>query len=105
MSSSVTSRLRSFLNGFKPSSIALMHRLPGLALLDVAVDAVLDEDLLQRAEVPLLLEFAEPDLELQLEQVAGLLRGAPEDLGDAEELRLAVGDHAGVRRDATPRSR
>ena len=91
--------LEEFLEGLQAVVDGLDDGFPGVALLDVAVDAVFDEDLLQRAEVPFFGEFAEFDLEFQLEQLAGLVGDAAEDVRDAEELRLAIGDDAGVGRD------
>ncbi len=52
-------RLEAFVNG-------LDDFFPGLALFNVAVDAVLDEDFLERREVPLLLELAPFDFEFEL---------------------------------------
>ena len=70
------------------------HAFPGLGFLDAPVDALLDEDALERIPVPLLLEFAELDLEFALQQRLGGLDAALEDVADAEEVRLVV---AGLR--------
>ena len=94
MSSSVTSRRSCLRNGFRPLADFGEHALPGLRFLDEPVDALLDEDALERIPVPLLLEFAELDLELALEQRLGRLGAGLEDVADAEELRLVV---AGLR--------
>jgi hypothetical protein len=52
------------------------HAFPGLRFLDEAVDTLLDEDALERVPVPLLLEFAELDLEFALEEFLGGLGAA-----------------------------
>jgi hypothetical protein len=41
--------------------------------------------------MPFFGEFAEFDLEFQLEQFLGLVGGALEDVRDADELRFAIG--------------
>ena len=94
MSSSVTSRRSCFRKGFRPLADFGEHAFPGLRFLDAPVDALLDEDALERIPVPLLLELAELDLELALEQRLGGLGAGLEDVADAEELRLVV---AGLR--------
>ena len=70
------------------------HALPGLRFLDAPVDALLDENALERIPVPLLFEFAELDLELALEERLRGIDAGLEDVADAEELRLVV---AGLR--------
>jgi hypothetical protein len=88
MSSSVTSRRSCLQERLQPLADLLQHAFPGLRLLDPAVDALLDEDAFERIPVPLLLEFAELDLEFALEQRLGLVdRAALEDFADAEEFR------------------
>jgi hypothetical protein len=64
--------------------------LPGLRFLDEAVDALLDEDALEGIPVPLLLEFAELDLEFALEEFLGGLGAGLEDVADAEEDGFVV---------------
>ena len=86
--------------GAQPGPDFLDDGFPGFAFLDAAVNALLDEDLLEAGKMPLLLEFAELDLELLTDQVAGLLGAVLEDLGDAEEAGFVVLNDAGVRRDA-----
>lgn len=71
---------------------------PSFLFFDAAVDAFLDEDLLQGAEVPLLFELTELDLEFELEQVTRLLGGEVEQILSGEEVRLLVFDHADVGR-------
>ena len=90
MSSSVTSRRSCLTKGFRPSRISVEDALPGLRFLDLPVDPLLDEDALEGVPVPLLLEFAEPDLELLLEQRLRRVDAALEDVADAEEERLVV---------------
>ena len=98
-SSGVTGSLRCFVYGFRPASIVDEHALPRLAVLDLLVDLLLDEDLLQREHVPAGIELAEPDLQLPLEQVARALRRDAEDVGDAGERRLVVEDDDRIRVD------
>ena len=62
--------------------------LPRFAFLDVAVDAVLDEDFLERRKVPRLAQLAELDFQLAFEQVPGAVRADPQDVGDAHEHGL-----------------
>ena len=71
--------------------------LPGLLVLfEHFVDAVLEEDLFQRAPVPVAFQFSEPDAQLRLQEVAGVHGVVFQDVVDAQELRLVVPDHAGV---------
>ena len=72
--------------------------LPGLFLFDAAVDTFLDEDLFEGTEVPLFFEFAELDLEFELEKVTRLLGGQVEQVLGREKVRLLVLDHADIGR-------
>ena len=54
--------------GLQPFADLGQDALPGLGLLDPAVDALLDEDALERVPVPLLLELARADLQLLLQE-------------------------------------
>ena len=75
-------------------------RLPVLlVLLEDLVDAVLEENALQGAVVPVGLQFVQLDLQLLEQQVAGMVGAVLEDVVNRQELRLVVLDHAGVRRD------
>ncbi len=74
--------------------------LPGLGLLDLAVHLLLDENALQAGEVPLLLQLAPFDRELQFQQAQGVLRADAQQFGHAHEAGLVVLDHHRVRRDA-----
>ena len=67
-----------------------------LVLLEDLVDAVLEEDALQGAVVPVGLELVELDLQLLQEDVAGVEGAVLEDVAHREELRFVVLDHAGV---------
>jgi hypothetical protein len=80
--------------------ISSEHALPGLRFLDVPVDALLDENALERIPVPLLLEFAELDLEFLLQEFARALDAAAEDFLHAEELRFVVAGRSRTRRRA-----
>ena len=70
-----------------------------LVLLQHLVDAVLEEDALQGVVVPLVLQFAELDLQLTAQELAGVVRVVLEDVVDGQELRLVLLDDAGVRVD------
>ena len=68
----------------------LEHAFPGLRFLDQPVDALLDENAFERIPVPLLLELAELDLQLPLEQRPGLFGAGLENVAHAEKVRLVV---------------
>ena len=71
---------------------------PGfLILFEDLVDAVLEEDLLQSAPVPVAFEFCKLQAKLGLQEVAGVHGVVLKDVVDAQELRLVVPDNAGVR--------
>ena len=78
------------------------HGFPALGLFDLAVDAILDEDLFERGEVPFLFQLGLLDAQLPFEQVFGVLRTGFEDVVYGEEMRFVVYDHAGVGRVAHP---
>ena len=63
------------------------------------IDAVLDEDLLQRGVEIFLLQLAFLDLQLPFQQRFGVLRGEFEQVAHVREDRLAVLHHAAVRAD------
>ena len=56
--------------GFQAFMDGGQNFLPRLALLDVAVDAVFDEDLFERRKMPRLLELTKLNFQLPLEQEA-----------------------------------
>ena len=74
MSSSVTGAAELLEERLQALANLRQHALPRLRLLDAAVDALLDEDALERVPVPLLLQLAELDLELLLQQRPGPVR-------------------------------
>ena len=82
-------RLESFVDGGQDI-------LPRLALLDVPVDPVLNKYFLQGREVPLLLQFTQFNLQLQLEQPLRPFGRNLEQLLDPEELRLVIENDGGV---------
>ena len=84
-------RFQAFVNGRE-------NLLPRFAFLDVAVNAVLNEDFFKRSEVPRLLEFSKLNFELALEQVACAVGTDPEDVRDAHEDWLVFEDNAAVGR-------
>ena len=90
MSSSVTSRRSWREERLQALANLLEHALPGLRFLDVPIDALLDEDALERIPMPLLLQLAELDLELALQQLLRRLDARLEDVAHAEEVRLVV---------------
>ena len=63
------------------------------------VDALLDENLLQRAEVQLFEQFAAPYLQFAAQQVHGVVYGVAQHVADGEKLRFVVLNHAAVGRD------
>ena len=65
----------------------------------VLIDALLDEDFLQRAEVQLFEEFALTDLQFLSDEVLGAVGGVAQHVADGEELRFVVLDDATVGRD------
>ena len=65
----------------------------------VFIDALLDEDLLQRLEMQLLQEFTLADLEFLTDQVLRTVCRVTQHIADSQELRLIVLDHAAVGRD------
>ncbi len=75
--------------GFQAAANLGEDAFPGLGFLDEPVDALLDEDALERIPVPLLLEFAELDLEFALEEGLGGLDAGFEDVADAEKCGLS----------------
>jgi len=85
-----------FLEGCQPLVDGLDDRLPGLALLYIAVDPVLDEDLLQRREVPGLFELALAYLQLTPQEVLGLPGRPAQDLFHPHEVGFVAVDDAGV---------
>ena len=76
------------------------HGFPGFAFLNIAVDAVLDEDALQRTVVPLVIELAEEDFEFLEKERLGLEGAVLQDLGNRHEVRAAFVNDAGIGRDA-----
>ena len=73
---------------------------PGLCItLKDLVDLVLEENLLERAVVPVVLELIESDLELLSKETLCVVCAVSENLVHRKELRLVVHDDAGVRRD------
>ena len=111
MSSSVTAPAQRFQERLQAFANFLEHALPRLRFLDPPVDPLLDEDALERIPVPLLLEFAQLDLELALQQRLRLVRarasGSRARRGNAacrrrldrtithagDEIRLAAREH------------
>ena len=55
--------------GLQPFADGRDHAFPCFLLFNKAVDPVLDEDALERLEMPVFLEFAQLDLEFLFEQV------------------------------------
>ena len=88
--------------------LVLLHRgknlvelnLPALLVLfQHLVNAVFEENLFKRTVVPALLELIEANLQLTAKQLPGVVGAVFEDIVDAQELRLAVDDDAGIRGD------
>ena len=70
----------------------------GVTLKDL-IYLVLEEYLLERTVVPVVLELVETDLELLTEQALCMVCAILEDVLHRKELRLVIHDHAGIRRD------
>ena len=77
------------------------HRVDVRCLLKfpVFIDALLDEDLLQRAEVQLLQQFVAFDLQFLSDEAHGAVHRVAQHVAHGEELRLVVLNHAAVGRD------
>ena len=74
--------------------------LPSLGVsLENLIYLVLEEDLLERAVVPVILELIESDLELLPKETLCVVCAVSENLVHRKELRLMVHDDAGIRRD------
>ena len=71
---------------------------PGLVvfLLQLLIDAFLEEDLLQGDPMPFRLQLIEQDAQLPTEEFHGTVRASPEDLADAHEGRPFVDDDTGI---------
>ena len=85
--------------GRKPGADRLAHALHGLFGLDALVDALLDEDAVERARVEKVVELAEPDLLLALRELHEPLDVGAEDLRHLHQPRAAVDEHHRARRD------
>ena len=70
-----------------------------LVLLEDLVHPVLEEYAFKGVIVPLILELVETDAQLPFQDVPGVVSVVDEYILDAQELRLVVHDHAGVRGD------
>ena len=77
----------------------LQDTFPRGTLLDIMKDLLLDKYFLQRRHVPVLLQFAQPDIQFGLEQFARMVDTTAKYLPHAHEVRLVVHNHARIRRD------
>ena len=76
--------------GIQPCMDGLQYLVPRLTLLNVPVDSIFDEDLLQRGEVPFLLQFTEFNFELKFQQCLCAISRQLQQFRHAQELRLIV---------------
>ena len=79
----------------QPHTNVFHDRLPGFGLFDVAVDAVLDKDLLKAGKVPLLVKLVELELELCFEHGHRRVGGPAEHVAHPHKHRLIVDNDAG----------
>ena len=70
----------------------------GLFVAFFLVDAFFNENALEGGEMELLAHLAELDFEFGVEYGAGALHAVAKHVGDTEEMRLVVGNHAAVGR-------
>jgi len=92
----VTSRVSLLREGLQSLDDGLVYRVHGLALLDLLVEAVLDEDLDQSPGVELVLQLALTQLELGLEPFPEAHGVVLQDLRDGHIHRLIVDDDDGA---------
>ena len=81
--------------GGQASANAAHHGLPGLSLFDVAVNAVLNENLLEACKMPLLLELIELELQLGPEHLHGTVGRAAQHVANPHKYRLLVYNNTG----------
>ena len=73
---------------------------PGFAFLNLAVNAIFDENLLQRGVVPLLPQLLLPDFEFTLQQPHGGFSALAQHIFHAHKAGLVIDNDASVGRDA-----
>ena len=78
----------------------LQDGFPRFALFDVAVDALLDENLFERSKMPGFLQFAEADFKFPAKQHPRAVCAALQDLLNPEENGAIVLNHTGIGRNA-----
>ncbi len=76
--------------------VAIQRVLVGI-MLEINVHFLADEDFFQRSEMPLLLQFGQTNLELQLEQRYRIVGIRFQNFRNAHETRRVPIDHGSVR--------